>query len=77
MNLAKLRQQRTLPPQPELDPAHPRRRNPLSLEQQKKRAKDLLRGLRSNMGTRLPVFSTTCLSLSPVRGAHECMMHSK
>ena len=48
VNLAELRQQRTLPPQPELDPAHPRRRNPLSLEQQKKRAKDLLRGLRSN-----------------------------
>ena len=49
-NLAELRQQTTLPPQPELDPAHPRRRNPLSLEQQKKRAKDLLRALRSNDG---------------------------
>lgn len=50
VNLAQLREQRTLPPQPELDLAHPRRRNPLSLEQQKKRAKDLLRALRSNEG---------------------------
>jgi hypothetical protein len=48
VNLAELRQQRTLPPRPELDPSHPRRRNPLSLEQQKKRAKDLLCALRSN-----------------------------
>jgi len=50
VSLAKLRQQRTFPPPPELDPAHPGRRNPLSLEQQKKRAKDLLRALRSNDG---------------------------
>jgi len=50
VNLADLPQQRTLPPQPELDPTHPRRQNPLSLEQQKKRAKDLLRALQSNDG---------------------------
>src|SRR5215469_18295170 len=65
VNLADLRQRRTLPPQPELDPAHPRRRNPLSLEQQKKRAKDLLRALRSNDGdaiARLRHHSPECLS---------------
>ena len=64
VNLAELRQQRTLPPQPELDPAHPRRRNPLSLEQQKKRAKDLLRALRLNDGkaiARLQRHSPECL----------------
>src|SRR5579883_424953 len=48
VNLAQLRQQRLSPPPPEFDPADPRRRNPLSLEQQKKRAKDLLHAARSN-----------------------------
>jgi hypothetical protein len=65
VNLAELRQQRTLPPRPELDPSHPRRRNPLSLEQQKKRAKDLLRALRSNNTNaiaRLQRHSPECLS---------------
>ena len=71
VNLADVRQQRTLPPQPELDPAHPRRRNPLSLEQQKKRAKDLLRALRSNDGNaiaRLQRHLPECLSGE--RGPH-------
>jgi hypothetical protein len=65
VNLAEVRQQRTLPPQPELDPSHPRRRNLLSLEQQKKRAKDLLRALRSNDTdaiARLQRHSPECLS---------------
>jgi hypothetical protein len=65
VNLDELRQQRTVPPQPELDPVHPRRRNPLSLEQQKKRAKGLLRGLRSHDGNaiaRLQRHSPECLS---------------
>jgi hypothetical protein len=47
VNLARLRQERTTPPPPEFDPANPGRRNPLSMEQQKKRAKDLLREMRS------------------------------
>jgi hypothetical protein len=65
VNLAGLRQQRTFPPQPELDPAHPRRRNPLSLEQQKKRAKDLLHAFRSNDGNaiaRFQLHSPECLT---------------
>lgn len=64
VNLPEVRQHRTLPPPPELDPAHPRRRNPLSLEQQKKRAKDLLRALRSKDGNaiaRLQRYSPECL----------------
>ena len=48
VNLAELRRQRTVGAGTEFDPAHPGRRNPLSLEQQKKRAKDLLHALRSN-----------------------------
>ena len=48
VNLAELRQQRLSPPPPEFNPADPGRRNRLSLEQQKKRAKDLLHALQSN-----------------------------
>ena len=65
VNLAELRRQRTSPPPPEFDPAHPRRRNPLSLEQQKKRAKDLLHALRANDGNAIARFqrhSPECLS---------------
>jgi hypothetical protein len=47
VNLADLRRQRLSPPPPEFDPKDPGRRNPLSLEQQKKRAKDLMRAIRS------------------------------
>jgi hypothetical protein len=39
VNLAPLRQQRFSAPPLEFDPAYPGRRNPLSLEQQRKRAK--------------------------------------
>jgi hypothetical protein len=73
VNLAELRQQRTLPPQPELDPTHPRRRNPLSLEQQKKRAKDLLRALQSNDGNaiaRLQRHSPESLSSGGIARLH-------
>jgi hypothetical protein len=48
VNLAELRRQRPSPPPPEFDASNPGRRNRLSLEQQKKRAKDLLRAVRSN-----------------------------
>ena len=48
VNLAELRQQRLSPPPPEFNPSDPGRRNPLSLEQQKKRAKDLLHAFRLN-----------------------------
>ena len=48
VNLAELRRQRPSPPPPEFDASNPSRRNRLSLEQQKKRAKDLLRAVRSN-----------------------------
>lgn len=48
VNLAELRQQRLSPPPPEFDPADPGRRNKLSLEQQKKRAKDLLHAVQAN-----------------------------
>ena len=48
VNLAELRRQRPSPPPPEFDPKNPGRRNPLSLEQQRKRAKELLHALRAN-----------------------------
>jgi hypothetical protein len=48
VNLAQLRRERLSPPPPEFDPKDAGRRNPLSLEQQKKRAKDLMHALRSN-----------------------------
>jgi hypothetical protein len=77
VNLAELRQQRTLPPQPELDPAHPRRRNPLLLEQQKSERRIFCVPCDQITGTRLPVFTATRLTVPPGRGAHNCMMHSK
>jgi uncharacterized protein DUF1835 len=49
VNLAQLRQQRTSPAlSPEFESGDPRRLTPLSLEQQKKRAKDLLRDVRAH-----------------------------
>lgn len=49
VNLAQLRQQRTSPVlNPEFDPGDPRRLNHLSLEQQKKRAKELLKDVRAH-----------------------------
>jgi hypothetical protein len=48
VNLAELRRQRLSPPPPEFNPGDPGRRNRLSLEQQKKRAKDLMHALHSN-----------------------------
>jgi Domain of unknown function (DUF1835) len=48
VNLAELRRQRLSPPPPEFDPKDPGRRNPISLEQQRKRAKDLIHALREN-----------------------------
>jgi hypothetical protein len=74
VNLADLRHHRTLPPQPELDPTHPRRRNPLSLEQQKKRAKDLLRALQSKDGNaiaRLQRHSPESLSSGGIARLHD------
>jgi hypothetical protein len=65
MNLAELRRQRLSPPPPEFDPKDPGRRNPLSLEQQKKRAKDLMHALRSNDRNAIARFQThspECLS---------------
>jgi hypothetical protein len=47
VNLAELLRRRTSPPPPWFDIRNPGRRNPLSLEQQKKRAKDLLHAVRS------------------------------
>jgi hypothetical protein len=48
VSLAQLRQQRTSPTRfPEFDDGDPRRLNPLSLEQQRKRAKELLRAVRA------------------------------
>src|SRR5262245_35674197 len=67
MNLAKVRQKRTFPFPPELDPANPGRRNPLSLEQQKKRAKDLLHAVRSNQANAIARFQRhlpECLTAS-------------
>src|SRR5262245_5297797 len=65
VNLAQLRQQRLSSPPPEFDPNDPGRRNPLSLEQQKKRAKDLLRELGSNDRSaiaRIQLHAPECLS---------------
>ena len=48
VSLAQLRRQRTSPTRfPEFDDGDPRRLNPLSLEQQRKRAKELLRAVRA------------------------------
>src|SRR5215208_2960426 len=46
VNLAELREQRSAPLPPEFEAGDLRRLNPLSLEQQKKRAKELLRAFR-------------------------------
>jgi hypothetical protein len=56
VNLAELRRQRLSPPPPEFDPNDPGRGNPLSLEQQRKRAKDLLHALRTNDGNAIDRF---------------------
>jgi hypothetical protein len=55
------------PPPPEFDPKDPGRRNPLSLEQQKKRAKDLIHAVRSkdrDAIARFTLHSPECLSAS-------------
>jgi hypothetical protein len=65
VNLAQLRQQRSSPPPPEFDAANPGRRNPLSMEQQKKRAKDLLHAVQANDASAISRFqrhSPECLS---------------
>lgn len=74
VNLAELRQQRLSPPPPEFDPADPRRRNRLSLEQQKKRAKDLLHAIQSNDADAIARFqrhSPECLSAERIPHLHD------
>ncbi len=61
VNLAQLRRQRSSPTVPsEFDPGDPRRLNPLSLEQQRKRAKDLLRDLRAHDAGAVERFRCHC-----------------
>ena len=48
VNLMQLREERSVPPAAEFETGDIRRLNPLSIEQQKKRAKELLRAVRSN-----------------------------
>ena len=61
VNLPELRRQRTSSTLPsEFDPGDPRRLNPLSLEQQKKRAKDLLHDLRAHDAGAVERFRRHC-----------------
>lgn len=61
INLAELRQQRTSSPlTPEFDPGDPRRLNPFSLEQQKKRAKELLRDAHAHDAGAIERFRRHC-----------------
>src|SRR5215471_10883584 len=74
VNLAELRRQRANPPPPEFDAHNPGRRNPLSLEQQKKRAKELLHALRSNdqnAVTRFQLHSPESLKAEPGPKLHD------
>lgn len=61
VSLAQLREQRGSPTlTPEFDSGDPRRLNPLSLEQQKKRAKELLRDLRAHETGAIERFRRHC-----------------
>ena len=63
VNLAELRQRRTSPTlSPEFDDGDPRRLKPLSLEQQRKRAKELLRAARTHDAGALERFHRHALS---------------
>jgi len=74
VNLAELRRRRANPPPPEFDAHNPGRRNPRSLEQQRKRAKDLLHSLRSseqNAVTRFQLHSPESLNADQSPKLHD------